>query len=120
MNRFTEGPADLALTAQNYGMKTLMAGFTTVRNPGDSYNVTIALRDAINAGTVEGPRIYSAGKSLATTGGHADPTNGVKHDLMGRPGPTEGVINSPADAKEAVRQHYKGADFIKIPPPVVY
>ncbi|AVJ57009.1 amidohydrolase [Idiomarina sp. OT37-5b] len=115
MNRFTEGPADLALTAQNYGMKTLMAGFTTVRNPGDSYNVTIALRDAINAGTVQGPRIYSAGKSLATTGGHADPTNGVKHDLMGRPGPTEGVINSPADAKEAVRQHYKeGADFIKI------
>lgn len=115
LNRFTQGAADLALIAQNYGMKTLEAGFTTVRNPGDSYNVTIALRDAINAGTVEGPRIYTAGKSLATTGGHADPTNGVKDELMGRPGPTEGVINSPEDAKEAVRQHYKeGADFIKI------
>lgn len=115
LNRFTQGAADLALIAQNYGMKTLEAGFTTVRNPGDSYNVTIALRDAINAGTVQGPRIYSAGKSLATTGGHADPTNGVKDELMGRPSPVEGVINSPADAKEAVRQHYKeGADFIKI------
>ncbi|RUO73676.1 metal-dependent hydrolase family protein [Idiomarina seosinensis] len=115
LNRFTEGPADLALIAQNYGMKTLMAGFTTVRNPGDSYNVTIALRDAVNAGTVMGPRIYTAGKSLATTGGHADPTNGVKDDLMGRPSPVEGVINSSEDAKEAVRQHYKeGADFIKI------
>jgi len=115
LNRFTEGPADLALMAQNYGMKTLMAGFTTVRNPGDSYNVTIALRDAVNAGTVMGPRIYTAGKSLATTGGHADPTNGVKDDLMGRPSPVEGVINSSEDAKEAVRQHYKeGADFIKI------
>ncbi|WP_404400491.1 amidohydrolase family protein [Idiomarina seosinensis] len=115
MDRFTQGPADLALIAQSYGMKTLNAGFTTVRNPGDSYNVTIALRDAIAAGTVKGPRIYSAGKSLATTGGHADPTNGVKDLLMGRPSPVDGVINSEEDAKEAVRQHYKeGADFIKI------
>lgn len=115
MKQFTEGPADLAYTAQNYAMKTLRAGFTTVRNPGDSYNVTIALRDAINAGKVQGPRIYSAGKSLATTGGHADPTNGVKDDMMGRPTPVDGVVNSAEDAKEAVRQHYKeGADFIKI------
>ncbi|HAE89645.1 MAG TPA: amidohydrolase, partial [Idiomarina sp.] len=115
LNRFTEGPADLAYTAQNYGMKTLLAGFTTVRNPGDSYNVTLALRDAIKAGKVKGPRIYSAGKSLATTGGHADPTNGVRPDLMGEPGPKQGVVNSPSDIKEAIRQHYKdGADFIKI------
>lgn len=115
LNRFTQGPADLAYSAQQYAMRTLEAGFTTVRNPGDSYNVTIALRDAIDAGKVQGPRIYSAGKSLATTGGHADPTNGVKDDMMGRPGPTDGVINSPEDAKEAIRQHYKeGADFIKI------
>ena len=99
LNRFTEGPADLAYTAQNYGMKTLLAGFTTVRNPGDSYNVTLALRDAIKAGKVKGPRIYSAGKSLATTGGHADPTNGVRPDLMGEPGPKQGVVNSPSDIK---------------------
>ncbi|PXF63530.1 metal-dependent hydrolase family protein [Kangiella spongicola] len=112
---FTMNPADLALRAQNFGMKTLMAGFTTVRNPGDSYNVTISLRNAINQGIVAGPRIYSAGKSLATTGGHADPTNGTNADLMGDPGPKEGVINSVEDARKAVRQHYKeGADFIKI------
>lgn len=115
IKQFTENPADLALQAQHYGMKTLHAGFTTVRNPGDSHNVTIALRDAITAGVVDGPRIYSAGKAIATTGGHADPTNGWKEALMGRPTPNDGVINSAADAREAVRQHYKdGADFIKI------
>ena len=112
---FTLDPADLAYRAENFGMKTLLAGFTTVRNPGDSYNVTISLRDAINQGLVDGPRIYSAGKSLATTGGHADPTNGTNAKLMGDPGPKEGVINSVDGAKKAVRQRYKeGADFIKI------
>ena len=112
---FTLDPADLAYRAENFGMKTLLAGFTTVRNPGDSYNVTISLRDAINPGLVDGPRIYSAGKSLATTGGHADPTNGTNAKLMGDPGPKEGVINSVDGAKKAVRQRYKeGADFIKI------
>ncbi|AOE50714.1 amidohydrolase family protein [Kangiella sediminilitoris] len=112
---FTLNPSDLALRAQHFGMKTLMAGFTTVRNPGDTANVTIALRNAINQGYVDGPRIYSAGKSIATTGGHADPTNGTNAKLMGDPGPKQGVINSTDDAKKAVRQRYKdGADFIKI------
>ena len=112
---FTLNPADLAYRAEEYGMRTLLAGFTTVRNPGDSYNVTISLRNAINQGWVDGPRIYSAGKSLASTGGHADPTNGVNADLMGDPGPKEGVVNSVEDAKKAVRQRYKeGADFIKV------
>jgi len=112
---FTLNPADLAYRAQDFGMKTLMSGFTTVRNPGDSYNVTISLRNAINQGLIQGPRIYSAGKSLATTGGHADPTNGTNADLMGDPGPKEGVVNSAEDARKAVRQRYKeGADFIKI------
>lgn len=112
---FTLNPADLAFRAQEYGMRTLLAGFTTVRNPGDSYNVTISLRNAINQGWVDGPRIYSAGKSLASTGGHADPTNGVNADLMGDPGPKQGVVNSVEDAQKAVRQRYKeGADFIKV------
>lgn len=112
---FTLNPADLAYRAHEYGMRTLLAGFTTVRNPGDSYNVTISLRNAINQGWVDGPRIYSAGKSIASTGGHADPTNGVNAQLMGDPGPKEGVINSVEDAKKAVRQRYKeGADFIKV------
>lgn len=112
---FTLNPADLAYRAHEYGMRTLLAGFTTVRNPGDSYNVTISLRNAINQGWVSGPRIYSAGKSIASTGGHADPTNGVNADLMGDPGPKQGVVNSVDDAKKAVRQRYKeGADFIKV------
>lgn len=115
IERFQQGPADYALDAAYYARKTLMAGFTTVRNPGDRFNSTIALREAIAAGEAVGPRIYSAGKSLATTGGHADPTNGFRPDLMGDPGPAQGVVNSPADAYKAVRQRYKeGADFIKI------
>ena len=112
---FQLNEADYALNAAFYAKKTLMAGFTTVRNPGDAYNVTIALREAIEEGRAVGPRIFSAGGSLATTGGHADPTNGHRADIMGEPGPAQGVINGVADAREAVRQRYKeGADFIKI------
>jgi imidazolonepropionase-like amidohydrolase len=115
IKRFQNNEADQALTAAHYAAITLRAGFTTVRNPGDSYNVTVALRDAIREGRAVGPRIYTAAKSLGTTGGHADPTNGFRHDLMGDPGPDEGVVNSAEDARKAVRQRYKdGADFIKI------
>jgi len=115
IDRFQNNPADYALNAAFYGEKTLLAGFTTVRNPGDNDNSTIALRNAIDHGMAVGPRIFTAGKSLATTGGHADPTNGHSADIMGDPGPAEGVVNSPADARKAVRQRYKdGADFIKI------
>jgi imidazolonepropionase-like amidohydrolase len=115
INRFQLNGADHALSAAYYGEKTLLAGFTTVRNPGDSNNSTIALRNAIDRGMAVGPRIFTAGKALGTTGGHADPTNGHRTDLMGDPGPADGVVNSPADARKAVRQRYKdGADFIKI------
>ena len=112
---FTLNQADIALRATVYARRTLEAGFTTIRNLGDSFNTSIALRDAIEAGHVAGPRIFSAGKSLATTGGHADPTNGWRDDLMGTPGPRDGVLNGVAEAREAVRQRYKdGADLIKI------
>jgi imidazolonepropionase-like amidohydrolase len=91
-----------------------MAGFTTVRDLGGS-GVNVALRNAINRGSVVGPRIFTSGKSIATTGGHADPTNGYKKELMGNPGPNEGVINGAEDAYQAVRQRYKdGSDLIKI------
>jgi len=114
MNRFTENEADVALGATVYAKRTLMAGFTTVRDLGGS-GVNIALRKAIAKGTVLGPRIFTAGKAIGTTGGHADPTNGRSYDLMVDPGPREGVVNSPADARKAVRQRYKdGADVIKI------
>jgi imidazolonepropionase-like amidohydrolase len=108
-------PADIAYRAQNNGMISLRAGFTTVRDLGEGWGVTTSLRNAINAGTVQGPRIFAAGKSIATTGGHADPTNGTSLRFMGDPGPDQGVINSPAEARKAVRQRYKeSSDVIKI------
>lgn len=114
LQRFTMNDADVAFSSLKYAKATLMAGFTTVRDLGGS-GVNISLRDAIAREEVIGPRIFTSGKSIATTGGHADPTNGVKHDLMGNPGPNEGVVNSVDDAKKAVRQRYKnGADNIKI------
>lgn len=114
LQRFTLNDADVAFRSTVYAKKTLMAGFTTVRDLGGS-GVNISLRNAINQGLVVGPRMFTAGKSIATTGGHADPTNGYRKDLMGDPGPKEGVINSPEDARQAVRQRYKdGSDLIKI------
>ena len=112
---FTLNEADYAIKGVMYAEKTLMAGFTTVRNLGDGYNVTVALRNAINKGMVKGPSIYTAAKAIATTGGHADPTNGRSNSIMGDPGPIDGVINGEAEARKAVRQRYKdGADLIKI------
>lgn len=114
IQRFTLNEADVALQSTVYAKNTLMAGFTTVRDLGGS-GVNIALRKAIAKGSVVGPRIFTAGKAIGTTGGHADPTNGMRKDLMGDPGPKEGVVNSAEDAKKAVRQRYKdGADVIKI------
>jgi imidazolonepropionase-like amidohydrolase len=107
---------DFAFRAVGYAEKTLLAGFTSVRDLGGE--VAPHLRDAINQGLVRGPRIFAAGKSIATTGGHADPTNGYNSELshlVGPPGPTEGVVNSIDEARQAVRQRYKeGSDVIKI------
>jgi imidazolonepropionase-like amidohydrolase len=114
LQRFTMNKADIAFKSTIYAKKTLMAGFTTVRDLGGS-GVNTSLRNAVNQGLIVGPRIFSAGKSIASTGGHADPTNGFREDLMGDPGPKEGVINSPEEARQAVRQRYKdGSDLIKI------
>lgn len=114
LQRFTLNDADIAFRSTVFAKKTLLAGFTTVRDLGGS-GVNIALRNAINQGFVVGPRVITAGKSIATTGGHADPTNSFRKDLMGDPGPKEGVINSPEEARQAVRQRYKdGSDMIKI------
>lgn len=108
-------PEFRALFAANAATKTLMAGFTTVRNLGDGGMETIALRQAISQGLIVGPRIFTSGKTIATTGGHGDPTNGMsKHDYS-PPSPEEGVIDSPEEAVKAVRQRYKdGTDGIKI------
>ena len=111
---FTQSQADIAYGSLRFAERDLMAGFTSVRDLGGS-GANIAMRKAIQKGYVIGPRIYTAGKSIATTGGHADPTNNYRPDLMGDPGPKEGVINGPEDAYKAVRQRYKdGSDLIKI------
>jgi imidazolonepropionase-like amidohydrolase len=111
---YTLNDADVAFNSIKYAEITLMSGFTTVRDLGGS-GVNVSLRNAIDADKVNGPRIFTAEKALATTGGHADPTNGARKSIMGNPGPKEGVVNGVADAKKAVRQRYKnGADLIKI------
>lgn len=114
LEEYTLNDADVAFNSIKYAEITLMSGFTTVRDLGGS-GVNVSLRNAINANKVKGPRIFTAEKALATTGGHADPTNGSKKSIMGNPGPKEGVVNGVEDAKKAVRQRYKnGADLIKI------
>lgn len=111
---YTQNPADYAFQSVRFADTTLMTGFTTVRDLGGT-GVNIALRNAINKGNIRGPRVYTAGKSIATTGGHADPTNGYRKDLQGDPGAKEGVVNGPEECRKAVRQRYKdGSDLIKI------
>ena len=108
-------PEYRALFAANAATKTLMAGFTSVRNLGDGGMETISLREAIKQGLAIGPRIFTSGKTIATTGGHGDPTNGMPKDNYAPPTPEEGVIDSPEEAIKAVRQRYKdGTDGIKI------
>ncbi|NCF33426.1 MAG: amidohydrolase family protein [Proteobacteria bacterium] len=114
-SQFRFDPADFAFGSVKFAERTLLAGFTLVRDLGSSDNLAVKLRDAINRGDILGPRIIAAGKSLATTGGHADPTNGRNAVLRGDPGPAEGVVNGVNDARKAVRQRYKeGADMIKL------
>ena len=114
-DRFFMNEADFALRSSVYAKRTLMAGFTTVRDLGDNGRNSISLRTAIDKGFIVGPRIYTAGKSLATTGGHADPTNGIKGEYRRDAGPVDGVVNGVNDARKAVRQRYKeGADCIKL------
>ncbi|MFM2095147.1 MAG: hypothetical protein RIS70_2271 [Planctomycetota bacterium] len=113
--RFFMEQADFALRSTSFARITLMAGFTTVRDLGDNGVNSVALRKAIQQGWIPGPRIFTAGKSLATTGGHADPTNALRGEYRRDPGPLEGVVNGAEDARKAVRQRYKdGADLIKL------
>ncbi len=115
IDSYKKNEGDVVVDGVVYARRTLEAGFTTVRDLGDSYRAAISLRNAINAGKVPGPRIIAAGKAIASTGGHADPTNGWARKFPADPGPAEGVINGVEDARKAVRQRYKdGSDTIKI------
>ena len=114
-DRFFLNETDFVLRSTVYAKRTLMAGFTTVRDLGDNGINSVSLRKGIEQGWIVGPRIFTAGKALATTGGHADPTNGIRGDFRRDAGPVDGVINGIEDARKAVRQRYKdGADLIKL------
>ena len=116
-DQFRWNLADYVVRSPVYALRTLLAGFTTVRNVGDYENESVALRNAINAGVLPGPRIFTAGQPIGSTGGHADPTDGYRRNLAGDPGVAQGVINGADDAVKAVRLHYKlGDDLIKIMP----
>ncbi|HIB74840.1 MAG TPA: amidohydrolase family protein [Gammaproteobacteria bacterium] len=113
--KITLNSGDYAIRAVANAEKTLKAGFTTVRNLGDSDGVTISLRNAIKKGIVSGPRIFSSGTTIASSGGHGDSTNSLNKSLTSDPGPARGIVNNVDDASKAVRYRYKeGADLIKI------
>jgi len=113
LEEFQLNDADYAYRSVVFSKRTLMAGFTTVRDAGGQ--VVISLKKAINKGIIEGPRIVAAGTPIGSTGSHSDPTNGYRSDLMGDPGPRVGVANGVDECIKAVRQRYKeGSDVIKI------
>ncbi len=114
----SQNPADHAYRSVPFAERTLKAGFTTVRDLGAGDSLNVALKQAIASGAIPGPRMFTSGTSIATTGGHADPTNNLSKQfgqVLGTPGPATGVVNSPEQAREAVRARYKeGADLIKV------
>ena len=115
LERVTLNPADYAIRATKNAENTLLSGFTSVRNLGDSESVTIALRNAINAGIVSGPRIFTSGTTISSTGGHGDASNSLNLNLTSDLGPKDGVMNGVEDASKSVRFRYKeNADLIKI------
>lgn len=113
---FFLNPADFALHSTVYARRTLLAGFTTVRDCGASDKLNLALRDAIAKGWVDGPRIYAAG-SVGTTGSHVgDVTNGLNTQLQNLLATSNtAVADGPDGLRRVVRQRYKdGVDFIKV------
>lgn len=112
--KYTLNDADIAFRAAVFARRTLAAGFTTVRDLGGR-GINISLRNAIEKGLVEGPRILTAGKAISVTGGHGDPTNGARWDLYPEPGPEKGVADGPDQCRKAVREQVqRGADWIKV------
>jgi len=111
----SKGVADQAFEAAVNARKTLAAGFTTVRNLGDGDGVTLALRDAIAAGKMPGPRIVDAGTSISATSGHMDPTLGYRDELHAALDTHGNLCDGADDCRRAVRRQVaRGVDVIKI------
>jgi imidazolonepropionase-like amidohydrolase len=105
--------ADTVLTAQMYARRTLLAGFTTVRDLGSRGTAIFALRDAIKAGKIEGPKIIAAGEAITPTGGHGD-VHGFRQEVLDI-FPSSGVCDGADGCRAAVRRQVKrGADVIKV------
>jgi imidazolonepropionase-like amidohydrolase len=103
-----------AFEAQMNGMKTLRAGFTTVRNLGDDEGLTLGLREAIKRGWVQGPRIVDAASSISTTGGHMDGRGALNEDLIAHLPQPENLCDSVESCRRVVRRQIdRGADVIK-------
>ena len=110
----SSNPADAAYRSIPYAERTLKAGFTTVRDLGASMGLNVALKRAITNGSVIGPRMFTSGTTIATSGGHGDPTNNLS-DRFAHAVTAEAVVNSPDEARQAVRARYReGADLIKV------
>src|SRR5580658_9585047 len=105
-----------AIRATVNARKTVMAGFTTVRDVGSSNFIDVGLRNSINAGIIPGPRMLVAVHALGSTGGHCDDGDGFRYGVFGHEtGPLDGVINGPDQARYGVRLNHKyGADVIKV------
>jgi imidazolonepropionase-like amidohydrolase len=116
LDAFQRSVPEQTLDGIVYTRRTLLAGFTTVRNLGESDLKDVALRNAIARGIIEGPRMIVSGKSLGTTGGHCDMSNSFRPNLFGfEPGIAQGIANSPDEFRAAVRYMIKyGADVIKV------
>jgi imidazolonepropionase-like amidohydrolase len=113
--RVSQSTASAAYEAAVNARKTLDAGFTTVRNLGDTEGVTLALRDAIAAGQLPGPRIIDAGMSISTTAGHMDRTLGYREELHEAVAKMGNVCDGADDCRRVVRQQIaRGIDVIKI------
>ncbi len=115
LQRVEESDADAAIQGVAHAQRTLAAGFTTIRDVGNTGDCAFALRDGVAAGLVAGPRILAAGESISPTGGHSDHTLGYRDELFGLPGAREGIADGPAACRQAVRAQVKrGADLIKL------
>jgi imidazolonepropionase-like amidohydrolase len=115
LDRFKKPIPQVAIEATEYARRTLMAGFTTVRDLGSSDLLDIGLRNAINEGIVPGPRMLVSVHAVSARGGHCDDTAGYRPNLLKEPGPEQGVADGPDQVRAAVRYNAKhGADVIKV------
>ncbi|HEY7754472.1 MAG TPA: amidohydrolase family protein [Steroidobacteraceae bacterium] len=115
LDNVKKGEAERAFDSVVYAERTLLAGFTSVRNLGDQWGVSIALKRAVEQGKVKGPRVFTSGRSIATRGGHADASNSWGPFLYSEDPRLDTVCNGPDSCREAVRRRYQdGSDSIKI------